>query len=921
MSRALATASLCAIALIAAIAPTPAGAEFGLHEVGVTFFKDKDGTLATQAGSHPFKTTVQIAVNTKIVEGNESKKLEVPDEEAKDIFTKLPPGLVANPTAVPPCSAADFSAGEESACPLTSVIGIFNLTFGFGEPHLLHVPVFNLTPPPGSAIRFGFRALGVPVVIDGGIEEHPPYRAFGNSHLVAQGGFFYRGGLDLWGNPVSPAHDEERGECGTSPGPDKCHVSIAEKPFFMLPRSCTGPLVSEIEADSWQHPGEFLSYSFSAEEMTGCSKLAFAPEIDSRLSTDQAESPTGLSFDLDVTDHGLESPDGVAASDIKKVVTILPEGVTANPSQAEGLATCSEADLRRESSSSKPGEGCPEASKIGTVEVETPLLEEKLLKGGLFIATPHKNPFGTLLALYMTIKSPELGINIVSEGRVEPDPKTGQLIAIFGEPGHELPQAPFSHFRLHFREGGRSPLISPSTCGTYTTRAIMTPWANPDSTYEATSSFEIKHGVGGGPCPHGEPFEPGFQAGSEQNSAGSYSPFSMHLTRRDGDQDLTRFDATLPPGVVAKLAGVQQCPDAQIAKAKENTGEQEIHNPSCSDAAKIGTVQGGAGVGSQLTYVPGSIYLAGPFHGAPLSVVGIVPAVAGPFDVGTVVVRQALQINPRTGEVTADGAHSDPIPHILAGIPLRVRDLQVNVNRPDFTIVPTSCDPFATKASIWGGGANPFSAADDAPVARQSGYQATNCARLGFKPSLSLKLKGGTSRGAHPALHSLYKPRSGDANLENLVLRLPRSAFLDQGHIRTICTRVQFAAHDCPAGAIYGHVKAFTPLLSEPLTGPIYLRSSNHNLPDLVLALHGLVDFEGVGRIDSKHGGIRVTFTEVPDAPISKVVVDMEGGKKGLIVNSTNLCANVHRADAQLLAHSGARANSKPVMGARCGRG
>jgi hypothetical protein len=381
---------------------------------------------------------------------------------------------------------------------------------------------------------------------------------------------------------------------------------------------------------------------------------------------------------------------------------------------------------------------------------------------------------------------------------------------------------------------------------------------------------------------------------------------------------MTRFDAILPPGVVAKLAGVSKCSDAQIARAKAKTGIAERQNPSCPANSKIGTVQGGAGVGSQLTYVPGSIYLAGPFGGAPISAVAIVPAVAGPFDVGTVVYRQALVVNPRTGIVTADGTRSDPLPHILAGIPLRVRDVQVHVNRPSFTINPTSCDPFATKASIFGGGANPFNTADDRAVSRNARFQAANCSRLPFKPKLSLKLQGGTKRGDNPKLRSVYTPKPDGTNLKALVLRFPRSAFLDQGHIRTICTRVQFAAKACPPGAIYGHARVFTPILDEPLEGPLYLRSSNHNLPDVVLALHGLVDIEGVARVDSKKGGIRVTFTDLPDAPLSKAVVTMQGGKKGLIVNSTDLCARKHHANVQLDAQNNVRKTIKPVVQASC---
>ncbi|HEX8689662.1 MAG TPA: hypothetical protein VF729_05420, partial [Solirubrobacterales bacterium] len=431
-----------------------------------------------------------------------------------------------------------------------------------------------------------------------------------------------------------------------------------------------------------------------------------------------------------------------------------------------------------------------------------------------------------------------------------------------------------------------------------------------------SSSFQITQGTGGGPCPPAgpPPFAPGFDAGTLSNFAGSHSPLHMRLTRRDGDQDLTRFDAVLPRGLVAKLAGVEQCPDSSIAAAKAKTGKAELASPSCPPGSEIGRVQGGAGVGSQLTYVPGGLYLAGPVGGAPLSVAAVVPAVAGPFDVGTIVVRQALRIDPRTAEVTVDGASSDPIPHILAGIPLRVRDIRVEADRPEFTLNPTSCDPFATSAQIWGGGGNPFFGGDDAPVARDARFQAASCSRLGFKPRISITLKGGTRRGAHPALKGVYQPRPGDANLSDLSARLPRSAFLDQAHIRTICTRVQFAADACPKGAVYGHVVAHTPLLAEPLSGPAFLRSSNNNLPDLVLDLHGLVDVEVSARIDSVKGGIRASFADAPDAPLAKVVLQMQGAKKGLIVNSRDLCMKASRASIDLIAQSNKRRALRPQV-------
>jgi len=302
-----------------------------------------------------------------------------------------------------------------------------------------------------------------------------------------------------------------------------------------------------------------------------------------------------------------------------------------------------------------------------------------------------------------------------------------------------------------------------------------------------------------------------------------------------------------------------------------------------------------------------------------LSVIAITPAVAGPFDVGTVVVHEALTLNPKTAEVEVDGAASDPIPHILKGIPAKLRDLRVYVDRDNFTLNPTSCDPSATEATLFGGGGNAFTSADDVPVLLQDRFQAASCASLGFKPKLGLKLKGGTKRGGHPGLTATYRPRKGDANVEGLIVRLPRSAFLDQAHIRTICTRVQFAADNCPKGAQYGYIKAWTPLLEQPLQGPVWLRSSNHKLPDLVFDLHGLVDIEVATRIDSIRGGVRASVDSIPDAPLSKVVLRMQGAKKGLIVNSRNLCAGTNKANVQSHGQNGKISDFNPVMQPDCG--
>jgi hypothetical protein len=914
--------------LAALICAAPAAA-FGLKDLDVTFL-DKSGAELTEAGAHPFKMKLSLATQTK-PEPALPEFGEVPEGELKDLLITQVAGLAGNPTATPRCSTVDFLdvQGNEPACSSATKVGRIKVTAG--DPHTTFNPsLFNLEPPPGAVLKLGFIPIaGLTVTVEVGIKPTPPYNPVVKLTNTTNAVQFYASEATLWGVPADPAHDAERG------GPS----NAALVPFLTLPRACEGPLETTFEATSWQGLS-FAEGILTHDDLeppqplgfTDCARLGFAPRPRAKPTTDQAESPSGLDFEFDIEDENLANPEGHADSDVKKIAIALPEGMTINPSVAEGLATCTPSQYRAESLDSEPGQGCPEASKVGTVEAETPLLEDQVLKGQLFVAqqddptTPAhgaENPFDSLIALYLVIKDPELGILVKLAGKVEPDPTTGQLVATFGEPGQELPQFPLSHVRAHLREGGRSPLITPPGCGTYTTEATFTPWATPTHPLTVPSSFQITRGVGGGPCPPAgpPPFVPGFSAGTLNNDAGSYSPFDLRLTRRDGDQDMTKFSTTLPPGVVGKLAGLSKCPDAQIAAAKARRGRAEIASPSCPASSEIGHTLAGAGVGSQLTYVPGRLYLAGPYHGDPLSVVAITPAVAGPFDIGTVVVRVALTLNPKTAEVEADGSRSDPIPHILEGIVLKVRDLRVNADRPDFTLNPTNCAPSRARATLFGSFANVFDPSDDVPVSLSDRFQAADCATLGFKPGLSMRLRGGTRRAAHPSLRAVVTPRQGDANFSGAVVTLPRSAFLDQGHIRTICTRAQFAAKSCPPGAVYGHARVLTPLLDEPLEGPVYLRSSNHNLPDLVVDLHGIVDIEAVARIDSHKGGIRTSFETVPDAPFSKFVLELPGGQKGLIVNSRDLCARPSRASAALSGQNGKRYRIHPRLHASGCRG
>jgi hypothetical protein len=916
-------ATVALTALLALAMPAAAQAQFGFTPgtASVTAI-EKDGTVATQASSHPYAFIAHVDLNLD-KEGNPE------GGDMRSARALLPPGFYGNPEAVPTCSRQGFENGVPD-CPPSTQVGVLHATVtGLAE---VKGAIYNVEPPHGIAAVLGFSSGGSGLVVQqyATLDTEHEYRF----HVVASDIPLGVNSVTetIWGTPADPSHDPERGSEGAEGGKGTT-TDAPLLPYLTLPVNCRKPLATLLQADSVLAPGVFAEIDAPIVDaggnptpMTGCDSVPFEPTIAAAPTTKLAESPSGLDFELHLPNKGLTDRKALAETEPEKIEVTLPEGVTVNPSASEGIGVCSEAQYKAEQAFSKPSEGCPDESKLGSIDIHTPLISETI-EGSLYLAKPYENPFGSLFALYLVARGPGHGILVKQAGEIQPDPKTGQLITTF----EGLPALPYSNIHLHFREGGRAPLVSPPSCGEYETLARLYPASEPEEPLTVTAPFMVERGADGGACPSGAlPFNPTFEAGAINNNAGAYSPFNMQLTRRDGDQDLTKFSAKLPPGVVGRLAGTAQCPVSAIAQARsrqgEHGGQEEKENPSCPANSQIGRVLAGAGVGAVLTYVPGKLYLSGPYNGAPLSVVAIVPAVAGPFDAGTVVTQEALRINPLTAEVEADGSSSDPIPHILRGIPLKVRDLRVYVDKPDFTLNPTSCDRSASKATIWSGGFDVFSAADDSPHSLESRFVAANCASLGFKPRLSLSLKGGTRRGAHPALTGTYRPRPGDANTKSLVLTLPHSAFLDQGHIRTICTRVQFAANGgagrgCPAGAVYGKAKAFTPLLDEPLEGPVFLRSSNHNLPDFVASLHGLVDVEAVARIDSKHGGIRATFNTIPDAPLTKVVVQMQGAKKGLIVNSTNLCAGSHRADARFAGHNGKRSSGRPEVGASgCGK-
>jgi len=954
---AYALALLCAL-----LGASSASAAFGLSPGSVdATVLDQSGHFSPQAGAHPFSATTEFHLNTvPDPRPGESFGLPISDEAPlRNVIVEAPPGLVADPTATPKCTQADFftaveeTGGYGTQCSDNTQIGEAETEIDlFGNSFSIPSAIYNLQPQAGQPALFAFKVVNVPVVMVPRLREGD-YGFDIDVLNIDQTVPVIGNRIMFWGVPASPAHDSQRGDyillnhvCHSTTDPQPpCPSSAPEKAFLSAPTDCVhGPFLLNLEVQSWlgHHDSQSVLTHNDLGEPAGvdrCDRVPFDPTIDAKPSTDNASSSSGLEVALRIPETGIKNADGLAQSNLKKAVVTLPEGFTLNPSAGEGLGFCTQAEYVREKLKTPPGDGCPNSSKLGSVQIESPLLDAgETAEGSLYIAQPNdplqageENPFDSLVALYLVARVPERGVIVKSAGKVDLDPATGQITTTFDD----LPQLPFSNFKLHFREGGRAPLVTPQGCGEKTTVAKLYPYSDPNVPTEVTSISLITNGADGGACPKGglPPFKPGLIAGSINNAAGRFTPFNVRLTRNDSEQEITHFSIKLPPGVVGKLAGVPFCPNADIAQAKGREriggGREEQLSPSCPPTSQIGKTLVGAGVGSVLTYVPGKVYLAGPYHGDPLSIVAITSGVVGPFDIGTVEVREALEINPETGEVFIDATGSDPIPHIVDGVTTHIRDLRTYVDRPNFTLNPTDCDRTSTASTVLGSGLNFASEADDNPITVSTPFQAADCAALPFEPKLGLRLIGGTKRGAHPAFQARLRMHGiGEAAIERAQVTLPHSEFLENAHIKTICTRVQFKAGEgngtqCPPGSVYGHAKAITPILGEALEGPVFLRSSEHQLPDLVAALHtqGGIDFDLVGRIDSvKGGGIRNTFEAAPDAPVSEFVLTMQGAKKGLLVNSTDVCVGKHRAEVKFNAHNGKRQDTKPALQAKCGK-
>ncbi len=820
----------------------------------------------------------------------------------KEARLSLPAGVIGDPHAVPRCTAVDFSLNR---CSPDSQVGVVYVQAVLNDICCVPVenPLYNLATRPGQAGLLGFKApgLGYPVYTiisartggDFGLEGE----ALGIHQSLAVMGFKQV----LWGVPASPVHDPQRFKSTTGgqsvPGPTPSNSP--EVPFLQNPTTCAGPLQSSLRLGAYDHGISTATAPWPAT--TGCDTLAFNPSLSAQPSTTAADTASGLDIDLQVPQNS--SPSAPSASEIKATTVTLPAGFSVNPSAADGKTSCSDAEARFGTTEEAQ---CPEASKVGTLSLLSSALPEAI-PGGIYLGEPLP---GNRYRLFITADG--FATHIKLPGSVYPDPQTGQLVTSF----QNLPQSPLTEFKMHLFGSERGLLATPTRCGRYAVNTEFVPWAAELPNQTSTQFFSITEGPGGSPCPGTtRPFAPTFKAAGASNGAGAHSPFSVLVNRPDGDQNLLRIGAKTPPGFSATLKGVPYCPQATLdyIESPARSGVAEQASPSCPPASQVGVSSAAAGAGTHPLYAPGRVYLAGPYKGGPLSFAVVTPAVSGPYDLGNVVNRVAVDVDPESAQVTA---LSDPLPQIIDGIPLRLRSVLLSLDKPNFTLNPTNCDPFEVNGLLSG--------TEGAFTSPSNHFQVANCDSLNFEPKLRLTLSGATKRGGFPALKAvLTQPASGQANNARAAVTLPHSEFLAQGHIGTVCTRVQFAADNCPAGSIYGKASAVSPLLDGTLEGPVYLRSSSNKLPDLVVALKGPasqpVKIDLVGRIDSVKGGIRTTFDSIPDAPVSRFVLEMRGGKKGLLENSTNLCKSTNRVVAKVTGQNGAKADQNPVLEAPCG--
>ncbi len=884
---------------LVALALIPAAAQ--ASPIPIEEFQSKSSDQ--QAGGHPDLIT-------------EFKLGEPETQAAKTVTFEAPEGIFGNPNAVARCSSADFAVSE---CPVNSQIGVITVWAdhnGNTEDLLGAAPLYDMVPLPTEAARFQFvvPVVDIPIAIPVSVRTGSDWGLGFSVTEISQQTPLRKVKMAFWGVPLASANKPERFQKGSPGNPPGCaekehaseciskpgETSEVPQPLIDNPTFCTGEaLPTELIVQSYQHPNEAPARAVSEyAAIDGCEAESFNPVLSASLTTSETDSASGLNLGFKVPQN-LEL--SASPSELRTATVALPEGLTINPDAADGQSACK--DSQANFGSDGPV-NCPDDSKIGTVTIGTPALDEPL-HGSLYIGEPKP---GDQYRLFMAVSGS--GINGKLVGRFIPDPATGRLTAAF----EDLPQVPFEEFDLHLFASDRGLMATPTRCTLFSARAHFIPWNDVLSAQDSVQFVGLDSGPGGKQCP-GEvrPFAPRLVAGSSNPVAGEFSAFHLKLDRDDGDQFLGDLNFRMPPGFTGNLRGISYCPESSIAEAVQKAGRAEQASPSCPASSEIGTSNVAAGPGSHPFHAVGKLYLAGPLKGAPLSLVAITPAIAGPYDYGNVVVRVALHVDPLTAQVSAE---SEKMPQIIGGIPIRMRSIQVNIDRPNFTINPTNCSVFSVDSQGIG---------DQETVTDFSSYfHAVNCARLGFEPKMGVRLLGGkkqTRRGQNPALRFDLWTREGDANLKRLAVTLPKAFAIDQRHLGNICSRAELASKHCAGRQAIGNVRVDTPLLDQPLAGPAYAVSGFGKLPHVVFILNGQVTIMPEAESSSVRGGFLKTVVPViPDAPVGHFSFDLFGGKQGYLVNTRSTCGSETVVRVSYVGQNEKRHSQRAKVNTNCGK-
>jgi uncharacterized repeat protein (TIGR01451 family) len=846
--------------------------------------EEEGGLPATRAGSHPFQLTTALALN-------ETAQREHPPALVRNLGFDLPAGLLGNPTRLPQCPTTKYltTVSVGNACPADTAVGVAYLVLDVLEFELrASAPVFNLAPAHEPA-RFGFLFAGQSVILDTSLRTGGDYGVTVSSRNTSQLPELVSANVTLWGVPNDPRHDASRGWGCVDSGlfaeelQQTCTPSSASRlqPFLTLPTSCTGPLASSVSVTSWPtraNPEGLAPAPVSSEPipgMEGCERLPFGPELSVTPEGQAGGSPTG--FGVDVHIPQLENPIGLAEGNLKKAVVTLPAGVVVNPAAANGLGACSPGQIGL--SNANPA-SCPDSAKVGTAEAVSPAIKTPLV-GSVYVAEQGNNPFGSLLALYLVLEGE--GVLVKVAGEVHLDPATGQVTTTFDN----VPQQPISDIKLHLFGGPQAALATPIGCGTYTATSQMTPY-NALVPVEPSSAFQITSGPNGSGC-GAQGFGPSFTAGTTSNQAAGFSPLSVTFSRTDQEQGLGGVTVKTPPGLLGVLKSVPLC------------GEPQASQGTCGQESLIGHTTVGAGAGPDPVSVGGQVFLTGPYKGAPFGLSIVVPAVVGPFNLGTVVVRAAISVDPVTTALTVS---SDPLPTILQGIPLQIRAVNVTVDRPGFIFNPTDCEPLTLSGTV--------TSTQGAQAQVSSAFHAANCAVLPFHPVLSASSLAKTSRNNGAALDvKVSYPQGVQANIHSVAVTLPRQLPARLSTIQQACPAAIFESNpaSCDEGSNIGIGTAYTPIFNNPEIGPAYLVShGGAAFPDVDVVLQGEgVTILLVGHVNiSKAGITSATFFAVPDAPISSFELNLPEGPHSGLSAVGSLCAGPLSMPTTITAQNGA---------------